>query len=269
MKKAGFTLIELLVVVSIIGILAALLLPAVNLARRSAGLSRETQSARQVMGAYVAYTADNDGKLLPGFADFPATDDRGQSLHSPVNSRYPWRLAPYLKYDMSHFFSSEVGEKLNKLASGPREDYVYSVSVQPALGINAVFVGGDYQILPPTNAKAVNRYGQFCVTTMAQAVNASRLIVFASAGGSYRDTKLSGYFKVEAPNFTGRNWEMEYTSSKPAESYGYVDFRWNGKALAVMLDGHAETLDFEQMEDMRRWSNLAAEANNAGWRLGN
>ena len=51
----------------------------------------------------------------------------------------------------------------------------------------------------------------------------------------------------------------------PAESFGHVDCRYNEFAVVAMLDGHVELLDFKQMNDMRLWSNLSAQANESGW----
>lgn len=63
--RIGFSLIELLVVVSIIAVLAALLLPAMNLVRDMAATSQCASTMRQVGMYTVAYAAENEG-LLPG-----------------------------------------------------------------------------------------------------------------------------------------------------------------------------------------------------------
>lgn len=59
--RRGFTLIELLVVVSIIAILAALLIPAISMARQSAIKVQCLSNLRQMGMASQGYAMDNDG----------------------------------------------------------------------------------------------------------------------------------------------------------------------------------------------------------------
>lgn len=69
-SKDGFTLVELLVVISVIGILAALLLPAVNLARSSARAAACRNNLRQVGIGLFNHAENNNDKLCSGAFDW-------------------------------------------------------------------------------------------------------------------------------------------------------------------------------------------------------
>jgi len=93
MEKKGFSLIELLVVIAIVGILAALILPALAGMQERGKRGKTASNLRQVGAALVCYASDNGGSfpaphgsvpysLSPNPAD-PATPVAWQQLLDP------------------------------------------------------------------------------------------------------------------------------------------------------------------------------------------
>ena len=245
-RRSAFTVVELLVCITVVSLLAGL---------ANAGYQRVTSASRQSLEiaagkslgiALQLYAQENGGVILPGYLDArdprvaETRNEKGLALSpSHAAQRYTWRLLPYMDYKV------RGGVWVNKLASQipesePFRDYY--VSLVPSLGMNMAYVGGDTR-----NIQSPGR----CVTRLNRASSPSTLIAFASAGG-YEDPKygnLEGYFEVRPP------------SGGSSEGPG-LSTRYNGKAVAVMLDGHVEALDLEQLKDMRRWCDEAAVQNN-------
>ena len=113
-RRDGFTLIELLVVIAIIGILAALLLPALGKAKKSSQKAVCMGNLKQILLASVMYTTDNDDRLPYALTD--GTDGAQYLFYSGAD---PWLqdlLIPYsvsLKFNIGKVFHCPTVQNAN------------------------------------------------------------------------------------------------------------------------------------------------------------
>jgi len=262
----GFTLIELLAVISCVAILAALLLGAAQSAMASASKVREVNAARNLIAAYASTAADNNGRYLPGMdyqvnlASNPVYRPDGQMVSSALAARrYPFRLAPYLGNSFNGTIL--VNKNIRQIEKLSGVDYDYRVSAYPALGLNVFCVGGVVL------TDGTVRFDADCVTGPARAKGS--ILAFASAGqGSEGVNEVDGYCYVSPPTLSfsapvARAWAAADSWKPGADpmNYGYVHFRYGGKAVCAFLDGSVRMCDVEELSDMRLWSPGAAEAN--------
>jgi hypothetical protein len=186
-------------------------------------------------------------------------DNLGQVLSFPVNARYPWRIAPYMSGSMELIYSGENRAKLAQLRSSRHPDYVYSVSVFPSLGINSYFIGGNQSEFPAVEANA-KFGGGTVITKTSEARHPSALMVFISARSAVTGNNAQGYYQVTPPYLKNRQWAPSYSPSLSPSQWGNVAPRFNNRAVAALLDGHAENFSLPPMQDMRHWCNTADRA---------
>lgn len=91
MKNKGFTLVELLVVISIIAILLAVLIPALNKAREASRTLMCENDMKQLGTAWYAYAVANDNLLV---CSLTYKDEDEETPKRAVYSRYSWVWYP-------------------------------------------------------------------------------------------------------------------------------------------------------------------------------
>lgn len=211
---SGFSLVELLVVVAIVGVLAALLGPALARGKSAARRTTCTNHLRQLALASQMYWADNDDRLFPYHFESDAAGARywfgwlarGNEGERAFESE-PGALHPYLKG--------------RGVATCPELDYTSRRFKSKATGA-AHGYGYNLHLSPPL-APGTLRISQLTQqSTVALFADAAQVNTF-QAPASPDNPLLEEFYYVNATEAT-------------------THFRHGAKASVVFLDGHVELL---------------------------
>jgi prepilin-type N-terminal cleavage/methylation domain-containing protein len=97
-NRGGFSLIELMIIIAIIGILIALLLPALSRAKAKAARTACINNQKQLAVALLLYTERDAGGCFPAtnLSANVSTDVRGRRISNNISVSYGFFIAPEL-----------------------------------------------------------------------------------------------------------------------------------------------------------------------------
>jgi len=238
MRRRAFTLIELLVVIAVVGVLLAILAPALTSARASAMRVIGQSNIRQLAVANLAYSEDRDDRFAPAASGIATTNlHRWHGTRDSVGGAFDPRegeLTPYLGSDSA----SGAVRECPRFAPVLDELERAGVGFERGYGYNAAFVGAERT----RAANGVWRVARDDVGSRASRFRRpSETVMFADAalatgsgvGGPWGP--VTEYSFAEPPR-----WPQFLIDASPDPS---IHFRHDGRANVAWLDGHvsAET----------------------------
>lgn len=256
--KAGFTLVEILVVISIIALLMAVLLPALNMARE---LGRRTvcmANVRRLAISIMLYLDSNDQRFPP---------DRYRWWYPQEHNGEPTpyiTVGPYRRYRPRWiwYLNEGMGFVINPYKYGTEQEFQNALEMDndyfmcPSLkhykyarSIRNGAYGYNYQYLsntrPSPSGEGHANYPNSALTIKTP----SSTIVFCDSRGCNIPHGEHAYL-VDPPRMAVSKGARHFSPKSPALGplkYSPADARHAGKANVAFLDGHAEAMTYEEL----------------------
>ena len=236
-RNKGFTLIELLVVIAIIGILTAILLPALSRARAQARSIVCVSNLRQLYLANTMYADENKGRYCP------AAFDMGDTVWP--NDPKIGNLERWHGVRETNDGTTDFDPKKGPLAEYLPDDrvkvcpefYLYEKRGEVSYAFESGTGGYGYNMSYVGGTMYFHDFPKCCkITTLDSRIRTSgQTIMFADAAIAW-EKGLIEYGFVEPPYFP--------TKEKPAGNTDWglaipsIHFRHHGRANVVWCDGH-------------------------------
>ncbi|CAA6679351.1 MULTISPECIES: type II secretion system protein [unclassified Lentimonas] len=216
-RRRAFTLIELLTVIAIIGILAAILIPAIVKVREKAAVAKNTSNLRQLGSAVQLYAMEH--QHYP-----PASSPTYESKMGYGGKRWPDLIA-------------------NQLAQYPSDLFM-----SPTL---------DSELLPDVDWQPTNYAGNPRIFARGEGTKMNQVAQVQRSSAI-----LLGDVTTKAPQKEHKNGHADFSLSfdpsdrstwsqnagfETSSGTGQPDFRNDGKAAFVFVDGHVELLATEEL----------------------